>query len=231
MAGARRLRHQYARWAGVCYVLVVATGTFSLGVVPSIVFANDTPLALVEAVVAHERLLSASIAVEAACYVAFGCLALTLHALLRDVHTGAAALMAMLVLSSVSVGFSNLIALVEIQRLVEAGEAATSADAIANAFGRYRAGIFLQSVPWGLWLLPLGYLTIRSGFLPPLLGVGLILAGAGYIAHFIARLMIDGYRDSVWPDVFSAPRVAEIIMALWLLACGARRTPWGARPA
>ena len=81
------------------------------------------------------------------------------------------------------------------------------------AFERYRAGIFLQSVPWGLWLLPLGYLMVRSGFLPRLLGAGVMLAGAGYIAHFVARLLVEGYRESPWPQVFAAPRVAEILRA------------------
>lgn len=137
--------------------------------------------------------------------------------------------MAMLVLISVPLGFANLIALVEIQRLVEAGDVTSSAEAIAAAYDRYRAGHFLQSVPWGLWLLPLGVLAIRSRIMPRFLGAGLILAGVGYVAHFAARLLVDGYRESVWPEVFAAPRIAEILTAFWLLAFGARRTFWRAR--
>jgi hypothetical protein len=87
--------------------------------------------------------------------------------------------MAMFVLISVPMGFANLTALIEIHRMVGAVDGALASDALAAAYGRYRAGIFLQSVPWGLRLVALGNLTIRSGFLPRIIGVGLILAGVG----------------------------------------------------
>lgn len=222
-------RHRQARWAGAMYVLVVVTGTFSLGYAPGRIFAGDTPEALAAGISAHEALLRLSILAEAACYIAFGCLSLALHALLRPVNTGAAAAMAMLALISVPAGFSNLAPLVEIQRVVEAGDAAVSAGAVSDAFARYRAGLFLQSVPWGLWLIPLGYLALRSDFMPSLLGAGLILAGIGYVAHFAARLLLEDYPGSVWPDVFAAPRIAEILTAFWLLLFGARRTLWRQR--
>jgi hypothetical protein len=204
----------------------VVTGTFSLGYAPGRIFAGETPEALAAGIAAHEALLRLSIAAEAACYTAFGGLALALHALLRPVHPGAAAAMAMLALISVPAGFANLAALVELQRIVEAGDALASARAVSDAFARYRAGLFLQSVPWGLWLIPLGYLALRSGFMPKLLGVGLILAGMGYIAHFAGRLLLEGYLGSIWPEVFAAPRIAEILTAFWLLLFGARRSPW-----
>ena len=220
-----------ARSAGAFYVLVVLTGTFSLGLAPERLFVGDTPGALAASIAAQNWLLRVSILAEATCFLAFGCLALALHALLRPVHRGAAAGMAMLVLISVPFGFSNLVALIEIHRIVESGAALASAEAVADAYARYRAGHFLQSAPWGLWLLPFGYLALRSGFMPRLLGFGLILAGVGYVAHFAARLLVDGYRESIWPDILGAPRIAEILMAFWLLVFGARRSLWRARPA
>lgn len=226
-AAQTALPHRQARLAGVFYAIVVATGVFSLGYAPDRLFVGDTPEALLASLAAQERLLSLSIVAEAACYVAFGCLALSLHALLRPVHAGAAAAMAMLVLISVPFGLANLASLVDIHRMLESGDA--TGAAVTAAFDRYRSGIFLQSVPWGLWLLPLGYLMIRSGFLPRLLGAGVILAGAGYIAHFVARLLVDGYRESPWPQVFAAPRVSEILTAVWLLVFGARRSLWARR--
>lgn len=221
---------QKARWAGFFYMIVVLTGTFSLGLAPGQIFTGDTPDALARAVFDQRDLLSAAIIAEATCYVGFACLALALLGLLGPVHQGAAAGMAMLVLVSVALGFSNLTSMIEIHRLSETGDVAMSAEAVAGAYERYRAGIFLQSVLWGAWLLPLGYLTVCSGFLPRLLGLGLILAGMGYLAHFTARLLMEGYRDSAWPELFAAPRIAEILMAIWLLVLGARRSLWGKRP-
>lgn len=137
--------------------------------------------------------------------------------------------MAMLVFISVPFGLANLFALVEIKRLLEADSAEPAREAIFAAFERHRVGIFLQSAPWGLWFVPLGYLIIRSGFPPRLLGAGVILAGVGYVAHFVARLLVDGYRESPWPQMFAAPWVAEILAAVWLLAFSAQRTLWSRR--
>jgi hypothetical protein len=39
---------------------------------------------------------------------------------------------------------------------------------------------------------------------------------------------MDGYRESIWPEVFAAPRISEILMAFWLLTLSARRTLWKA---
>lgn len=226
---ARSALHRRARGAGALYAVVVATGTFGLGFAPDRIFAGETPEALVAGIADQQALLGMAIIAEVACYVAFGLLALALFELLRDVHAGAAAAMGMLVVISVPFGLANVTALVEIHRLAHSGELAASPGAVVALHERYLAGLFVQSVPWGLWLLPFGYLVIRSGFLPWLLGVGLILAGAGYLAHFAARLLIEGYRESVWPPVFASPRIAEILTAFWLLLCGARRTLWPGR--
>jgi hypothetical protein len=34
---------------------------------------------------------------------------------------------------------------------------------------------------FGLWLLPLGYLVVKSGYFPKVIGVLLAIAGAGYL--------------------------------------------------
>src|SRR3546814_4476384 len=47
----------------------------------------------------------------------------------------------------------------------------------------YDNGLVVATIFWGLWLLPFGYLVIRSGFLPKILGVFLVLGGLGYVAQ------------------------------------------------
>jgi hypothetical protein len=215
--------HGPTRLAGALYLVVVVTGVFSLGVAPARLFVGETAAELAADLMRQETLLRLSIVSEAACYVAFAGLALALHHLFRAVDAAAATIMATLVLISVPFGFANLAHLVEIMRTLESGEAAEAAASIQTALDGYRAGIFLQSVPWGAWLLPFGYLVLRSRFLPAFLGVLLALAGIGYLAHFAARVLVDGYAQSVWPRILSAPRVGEMLICGWMLAFGARR--------
>lgn len=207
-------------------MVVVVAGTFALGIAPERLFTGGSDAERFASLVVQERLLRAMIAAEVLCYVAFAGLAVSLHRLLAPAGAMFAAMMAVLVLVSVPFGFANATHLLEITRVLDAPAQSGAIQTVAEALARYRAGIFLQSVPWGLWLLPFGWLVIRCGFLPRLLGAGLILAGLGYVAHFMGGLLFEGYRASIWPDVFSMPRVSELLICGWLLVFGARRTVW-----
>ncbi len=226
----RPARQTDARIAGLFYALVVVTGVFSLGIAPGVLFAGETEAARHAALAGNLPLLKSVILVELACYVAFTGTAVALHRLLAPTGGLAAALMAALALISVPFGFANVAHLMEIVRLVEAPTATSVAD-VAAASARYRAGILMQSIPWGLWLIPLGWLTIRSGFLPKLIGVLLILAGLGYVIHFSGRILVPDWRETIWPQILSAPRFGEILMAGWLLIFGARDLVLRRRPA
>lgn len=45
----------------------------------------------------------------------------------------------------------------------------------------HRSGILLAQIFWGLWLLFLGSLVFRSGFLPRLLGIAVLIGAAGWL--------------------------------------------------
>jgi hypothetical protein len=79
----------------------------------------------------------------------------------------------------------------------------------------------------GLWLLPLGYLVSRSGFLPRILGALLIIGGLGYL--------IDVFSAFLFPDsnlkigLFTG--LAEILFLVWLLIRGVNVERWNRRAA
>jgi Domain of unknown function (DUF4386) len=52
-----------------------------------------------------------------------------------------------------------------------------------------QSGILLAQVFWGLWLLFVGSLVFRSGFLPRLLGVAVLIGAAGYLIDSGMHLM------------------------------------------
>ena len=81
---------------------------------------------------------------------------------------------------------------------------------------------------WGLWLLPLGLLVMRSGFLPRVLGILLIVAGVAYAAHSIVSLLLAGQRIVLYERITMLARAAgELPAILWLVIKGAdvRRLP------
>jgi Domain of unknown function (DUF4386) len=54
-------------------------------------------------------------------------------------------------------------------------------EAMAMVFLRlYGQGVAVNAIFWGLWLLPFGILVYKSGFIPRILGVLLIIDSFAY---------------------------------------------------
>ncbi len=84
-----------------------------------------------------------------------------------------------------------------------------------------RHGIFVAQIFWGLWLLPLGSLIFRSRFLPKLLGVPVMIAGAAYLFDSFTQLLFPGFA---MVSQFTA--IAELLLPLWLLVKGVNVERW-----
>ena len=96
-------------------------------------------------------------------------------------------------------------------------------DALAMLFLRLHThGVLAVEIFWGLWLLPFGLLVMRSRFLPRVLGILLIIAGAAYVAHSITSLVLAGQRFVLYERVTMLARAAgEFPIMLWLMIKGA----------
>ena len=89
----------------------------------------------------------------------------------------------------------------------------------------YSNGIFATTIFWGLWLLPFGYLVFKSGFLPRVLGILLIIGGFGILTDMFGRTLFPRYAEtpiSTFLEMSSS--FGEIGICLWLLIFGARKT-------
>jgi hypothetical protein len=71
-------------------------------------------------------------------------------------------------------------------------------------------------VLFGLHLVLIGYLACRSGYVPRVLGVLLVIAGGGYLVDSFSGLLVAGYSVNVAAVTF----VGEALFMLWLLLKG-----------
>ncbi len=85
-------------------------------------------------------------------------------------------------------------------------------------------GITVASVFWGLWLFPFGMLVIRSGFIPRVFGVLLMIAGFAYLVSSFATLVLPRYAPLV-SQVALPLELAELPIIFWLLIWGAKTRP------
>jgi len=91
------------------------------------------------------------------------------------------------------------------------GQTLLRADAFEHL---WMAGLILFGIHLGL----VGYLAHRSGYVPKLLGVLLIIAGAGYLFDSVTSTVLASPPASVATVTF----LGEFLLALWLVARGRR---------
>lgn len=74
---------------------------------------------------------------------------------------------------------------------------------------------------WGLWLLPFGWLVVRSRFLPRWLGYWLFLDGIAWVVLSVTWFLAPNHTDALF-KYFQPLFMAELAAALWLLIMGAK---------
>lgn len=218
------------RFAGLLYLVVVVTGLFCLAYVPGQLAGADAQ-AVLDNMVARQGLVRQGAAAFIVEQVAFLLLALVLYRSFRDVNRGAATLMVAFVAVGVSLALAALSHRLQALSLLTDGDSAQwlSPDQrqplAYAAMKAYSGGMQLARVFWGLWLLPLGWMALRSRRLPWLLGALLVLGGLGYVLDVFAPLLVPGYSASWLPEYATLPAAfGEIGTCLWLLLFGLRTT-------
>lgn len=217
-----------ARLAGALYLVVVLTGIFSLAYVPSQLYNLKDPMDNFTRLMASPWLFRWGIISSVICYIAFLLLPLVLYRLLHPVNETAARLMVLLAVISVPISLMNLQHKLEVLNLMDAtvyppGGSPMPASILA-ALKSYNSGLLISQIFWGLWLLPFGWLVYRSGFLPKILGIFLILGCFGYVFDLIGTLGIPGYNETAIGKYITKPAtIGEIGICLWLLIVGVRK--------
>jgi hypothetical protein len=220
---------QKARSAGFLYLLLGLTAPIGLLYVPGRLIVFGDAAATADNLRSSGGLLRIGMASELVHQIIVIFLVLALYRLFKDVSETLAVQTVILgALVSVPIMFVNV--LNEIAALVLVGGADFLAvfdrpqlDALAYLFLRLHSqGITVTSIFWGLWLFPFGMLVIRSGFIPRVFGVLLMIAGSAYLASAFATLVVPETAPLV--NTVAGPlEIAEVPIIFWLVI-------WGAKP-
>jgi hypothetical protein len=217
-----------ARIAGLLYLAVGILGAFAFAAVYSAMYVAGDAAATASKLVANAGLVKIGVAGDLIQVTIWVFLALTLYVLLRHVSGYAARAMVVLVAIGASLSFVNI--LFEFQGLRVATDpaytatiGAAGATALAmlmldlQHYGYYIAGIF-----FGLWLVPLGYLTFKSGMFPKVLGVVLVVGGTGYLFDTLAAFVAPELTPPIHAMAALLGIVAEVSLLAYLLVKGVR---------
>lgn len=214
-----------ARIAGAVYLLEMLTGGFALFVAVRLIVSGDAA-ATATNILAHEslfRLGAAANFLQFACYTAVTAL---FYDLFKPVNRGLSLLAAFFSLVGCTIGAVSCI--FEFVPMILLGGAQYLAvfsveqqRALALLFLKLYGQLFNGSfVFFGFYCLLIGYLIIRSRFLPRILGVGMTITGLGWLtflwppltAHLSPYILVVG--------------IGEVSLTLWLLVAGVNSERW-----
>jgi hypothetical protein len=219
-----------ARIAGLLYVLTSIFGVFCLLYIPSHFVVGGDAAATANKILTSELIFRLGVVSEVIGFTGFIFVARALYRLLSGVHKAHASLMVTLILVSIPISLLNVLNEIAALTLVRGADYLSVFDksqreALAMLFlNLHFQGIIIAQLFWGLWLIPFGILVFKSGFLPRILGVLLIIACFGYVAN---SLVAFGVLPHVVARVLGQLTICELPIIFWLLIKGAKDQPLG----
>lgn len=216
-----------SRIAGLWY-LGFTLGPFYLLYVPSQTVVRDDAAATAMHVLSHETLYRWGMLAEATGTVIFIGLSLALYHLFEDVDRHRARQMVALVLVSSALSLVNVVFSAMALLVFRGGGAFAAFDGhTREVIGMVLIRMHGQAngvnqIFWGLWLLPFGWLVVRSRFLPRWLGYWLLLDGIAWVVVGATWFFAPDSTDTLF-KYFQPVFLAEVAAMLWLLIIGAKQ--------
>jgi hypothetical protein len=217
-----------ARLAGVLYLLVALLGLFAQMYVLDAIYAPGDAADTARNVMEHATLVRLGVVADLAMATSFIFLGMAFYRLFTRANKEVAA--ALVVVVAIGTALILGYALSQFAALLVASDS-TYANALgidgSNAltlllmdirnYGSAAAGI-----PFGRWMLPLGYLACTSGMFPRALGVVLMVASFGYLINTLIVFLLPDLGAIISDVVMLPAGLAEFWMVGYLLIFGLR---------
>lgn len=220
-----------ARLAGALWLMVVFAGGFAFFAVSTLLVEGDAA-ATAAKITASEPLFRLGLVANLAAGAFYLGVTVLLHALLKPVGRSLSLLAASLGVAGVAAGAAA--SLLQLAPLLVLGGApflgpfsAEQLQALALAFLRLAVqGGSIGMLFFGLQCVLLGYLIVRSTFLPRLLGVLLGVGGMSYVVSSLANVLAPALGAQLAPFILPAALIGEGSLCLWLMIRGVDGGRW-----
>ncbi|MFC1760079.1 DUF4386 domain-containing protein [Candidatus Neomarinimicrobiota bacterium] len=214
-----------ARIAGILYLFFII---FSILADQFANFAQSTTLQVIEKIHSNNQLFTFGLICNVLSGVFFLLAAWALYKLLKDVNTDFALLFLLLNLAGVVIQCLSVVFLYASKELLIGiiGPNLFNTEQL-NFLSEffihfYQNGFLVAQVFFGLWLLPLGILVIKSKFLPKLLGI-LLIIDCGAILLWFFQYFIYPQLIIVTNICLIISLIAEFGLTFWLILKGTRQ--------
>ena len=215
-----------ARTAGVGYIAIIILGVFAHFFVLERLIVFDDPVLTLNQILSSDLLFRLGIICFITMVIIDVIVGIMLYVIMRQVDKTVALLVAAfrLMYSVVhSAAIINLILVLPLLNDLGSGQLINQShmsEQVMSLLNGHHYGFLLALIFFGLHCIVLGWLIYRSGFMPKVLGVLLIIAGVGYMIDSFANIVLADYSAyaSIFLLIVAIPAfTAEISLCLWLI--------------
>jgi hypothetical protein len=215
-----------ARMAGALYFIYMLTHIMSDAWRDSFIVIGDAA-ATASHIMAHQGSFTLTAVGDLLAAALFFLAAWALYVLLKPVNETLALLFLLLNLAGVAIQCFSDLFLFASQLLMNSPDylnvlQSDQLQSLAMFFLDLREkGFLIAQLFFGAWLFPLGYVVFKSGFLPKILGIVLMVHCFTWLLTFFQSFLFPGFTAITyvsWPLGF----IAEFGLTAWLLIKGAK---------
>lgn len=221
----------YAKAAGILYILIAVLAGFVHGYIPSQLFVAGDATTTASKIIAQEGLFRLSLVSELILLLAEVILTVILYKLLKPVDKTLSLIAAVSRLIMTTIHGLNMINLVLVLLLLSgvgylSAFAPNQLNSLAMLFlNAYQYGFTIGIIFLVLHASILGYLIFKSGYFPKILGVLFLIASLGYLIDGFSHILIPGFKTGA-PYIAIPIALSEIAFPLWLLVKGVNAKQW-----
>ena len=215
-------RKNLARIAGLLYLIVIATGLFAEVFVRQALHVSGDALATANNIKMSEMLYRLGFVADLTNFICGLPCVLILYILFKPVNKNLMILALFFVIIQTAIIAVNLLnQIAPLLFLINASYlTAFSPDQLATlsmtALNLQAQGYGIGLVFFGFYCLIIGYLIVKSRFLPRILGVLYAIAGLAYLINSFTLFLFPKLSPTVFPIIAVPAFIGELSFCLWL---------------
>ena len=220
-----------ARIAGFLFLILILSGVFAEFFVRQKIMVPGNAVATANNIMNQEWLFRLGIVSDLVMTTAYLFFAIVVYSLFKPVNVNHAQVMVLCVVIAVSIlcinTFNQVAALVLMSGAdyLKVFEKDQLQGLVTFFLKLHTNGYAIAQIFYGLYLLPLGYLVYRSGFLPKIIGIFLMLGCFGDVIDFFRFFLFPDFQSIILQNITLPANIGEFSFCLWLLIMGVKDQP------
>jgi len=216
-----------ARLAGLLYLIMIIAGVYNIMYLSSKIIVKGDAATVANNILSNEFLFRTGIISDFISNIIFVFLVLALYRLLKQVNEHRAKLMVALVIVQIPTVFImeafNITSLMILKGEIFKTFELSQRQDLAMLFHKINDyGMMTLELFWGLWLIPLAQLVYKSGFIPRIFGILLMINGIAYMIDSFIFMLLPNYHAFINQFILLFVIPGEISIMLWLLIKGVK---------